>query len=419
MKLKQIIATVVIWLMFSVVASANLQQQIDDAQPGDVITVTGEHTGNFVITKPLTLIGSGATLHAEGMKPALTIEQTNDVIVDGITFTAQQRAVALKDVHDVVIKNTTATGMLIGIQLYRSNNVELANNTIEGTDAHYAKKGNGLALFQSENLLVHNNVITKVQDGIYIEEVKGIEVRDNTVTHSRYGTHFMYSDKGVVKNNTYQHNVTGLMVMMVDGFIAEGNHSRYHNDMNGSGILFYDVKNARLANNHISENRLGLVLQKCETVRIEENNFAVNQTAIEATRVDDTSLIMNNHFTGNILTARSDNLGVALYANYYDDYTGIDADDDGYGDTPYTAYSSFGQWMVRQPAYQYFVASPSVELLNTLDNQTAVAQDVLVDPKPKQLATTLSVAKADYKQAMLGGLLFLGVVLVWRRSVQS
>lgn len=416
--MKRLVLSMGMWLAFMMPASANLQQQIDEAKAGATIEVTGEHTGNFVITKPLTLIGKGATLHAEGMKPALTIEQTHDVVVDGISVTAQQRAIVVKDVQNAVIKNIEATGMLIGIQLHRATTIELAHNIIEGTDAHYAKKGNGLALFQSENLHVHDNTITKVQDGIYIEEVKGITVSNNTVTHSRYGTHFMYSDDGVVENNTYEHNVTGLMVMMVDGFIGRGNHTRYHNDMNGSGILFYDVKNARLEGNEIAENRLGLVLQKCDTVRVEGNQFAVNQTALEATRIDDTSLVMANTFTGNILTARSDKQGIALHANYYDDYTGIDADGDGYGDTPYMAYSSFGQWMVRQPAYQYFVASPSVELLTKLDQQTAVAQDVLVDERPKLVAATFTKEAVNYKQATLGGLLFLGTVLLWRRGVK-
>ena len=196
--MKRLVLSMGMWLAFMMPASANLQQQIDEATPGATIEVTGEHTGNFVITKPLTLIGKGATLHAEGMKPALTIEQTHDVVVDGISVTAQQRAIVVKDVQNAVIKNIEATGMLIGIQLHRATTIELAHNIIEGTDAHYAKKGNGLALFQSEKLHVHDNTITKVQDGIYIEEVKGITVSNNTVTHSRYGTHFMYSDDGVV-----------------------------------------------------------------------------------------------------------------------------------------------------------------------------------------------------------------------------
>ena len=404
------------WLTLSLSASANLQQQIDEAEPGATIEVTGEHSGNFLITKPLTLIGKDATLRATGMKPALTIDNTQDVIIDNFKVIANQRGIVVKDVDNARIVNIAASDMLIGIQLHRSKNIELAYNSIEGTDAHYAKKGNGLALFQSEDLHVHHNQITKVQDGIYIEEIQGIHVHDNTVTNSRYGTHFMYSDAGLVENNTYERNVTGLMVMMVDGFTARYNISRYHNEMNGSGVLFYDVKNATLAHNTISENRLGLVLQKCDTVRVEDNECLVNQTALEATRVDDVSLVMNNTFIGNILTARSDKEGVTLYANYYDDYNGIDADGDRYGDTPYTAYSSFGQWMVRQPAYQYFVASPSVELLTVLDQQTPVAQHMLVDDKPQMIKNEAHMMGINYAQALLGGLLLMSTLIVWRKG---
>ncbi len=96
------------------------------------------------------------------------------------------------------------------------------------------------------------------------------------------------------------------------------------------------------------------------------------------------SVATNNQFTGNILTARADRQGFLLTNNYYDDYSGIDLKNDGIGDVPYVAVSSFGQWMVRQPVYQYFVASPSVVLLTSLDQQiNKTEKTVLVDVTPK------------------------------------
>lgn len=94
-------------------------------------------------------------------------------------------------------------------------------------------------------------------------------------------------------------------------------------------------------------------MQKSSVIQIQENRFQMNQTALEGTKVDERSIIMNNQFTGNILTARSDNRGLRLIHNFYDDYTGLDVTGDGFGDIPYVAVSSFGQWMVRQPVYQF------------------------------------------------------------------
>ena len=66
---------------------------------------------------------------------------------------------------------------------------------------------------------------------------------------------------------------------------------------------------------------------------------------------------------------------IHLIENYYDDYSGIDLNDDGIGDESYVALQSFGQWMVGKPVYQYYVESPSVVLLNEIDKQTNKAQN--------------------------------------------
>ncbi|MDV6377435.1 right-handed parallel beta-helix repeat-containing protein [Sporosarcina sp. GW1-11] len=419
--MKKLLFVAFFWFALAMPTEAStLQQQIDDAAPGATITVEGEHTGNFIITKPLTLLGEkGAVIHAEGSNPALTIEQTQDVVVRALAFTAKQRAVVVKDAEHIVIKDVRAKDMNIGIQVHRTKHVEIEGAIIEGPEGHYAKKGNGLALFESEDLKIHHNFITNVQDGLYIEEIKGIHVYDNTVSHSRYGTHFMHTDDGLIENNMFEHNVTGLMVMMVDGFEARHNGLRYHHALNGSGMLLYDVKNASISDNQLLENRVGLVMQTCEAIEVEGNYFEVNQTAIEATRIDDASIVRNNTFTGNILTARSDQKGLSLRANTYDDYEGIDVDEDGYGDTSYMAYSSFGQWMVRQPAYQYFVASPSVELLTKLDSQTKVEQQVLVDEKPRIMTQRRETLPRNYRQVIVGGMIVFLIGLLWKRSVRQ
>ncbi|CAM5310212.1 Copper-binding protein OS=Lysinibacillus sphaericus OX=1421 GN=LS41612_03005 PE=4 SV=1 [Lysinibacillus sphaericus] len=168
--------------------------------------------------------------------------------------------------------------------------------------------------------------------------------------------------------------------MMTSGITIKDNVVINHNDMNGSGALLYDVQRAALAFNTMKNNRTAIALQKSAEVQIMHNNFQMNQTAIKGTKVDDQTVVYNNQFTGNILTARSDQQGIQLSSNYYDDYVGTDLKNDGTGDVPYVAVSSFGQWMKGQPVYQYFVESPSVVLLTSLDQQiNKSARTVLVD----------------------------------------
>lgn len=400
----------------------DLQQALDQAKEGEIIVIpAGTYEGEFSITKNITMRGEGeVVLQAPALKPALTIEAAQQVRVENITLAASQKALVVKDSADITLSDLRMANMHTGVQIHRTKNITIKGLQITGSDAHYAKKGNGIAIYQSAYITIDDTIIDSMQDGLYIEEVQHITARNNRITNGRYGTHFMYTDDAVVENNYFDGNVTGLMVMMVNRLTATGNESIKQNDINSNGIFLYEVKDIIITNNRIAENRIGMVMQKVENVAITNNRFEVNQTAIEATRVDDLTIAENNQFTGNILTARSDNTGMQLANNYYDDYTGIDANGDGKGDTPYVAFSSFGQWMVRQPAYQYFVASPSVSLLTTLDGQiNQVEKSVLVDATPTMTAPSHKSDNVGINGMQIAGgavALFAGLIL-WRRGM--
>jgi nitrous oxidase accessory protein len=184
-------------------------------------------------------------------------------------------------------------------------------------------------------------------------------------------------------------------------------------------MLLYDVQYAKIKHNTIKNNRTGVAMQKSSAIQIETNDFQMNQTAIEGTKASDDTMASHNNFTGNILTARSDKQGFQLVNNYYDDYTGIDLKDNGIGDIPYVAVSSFGQWMVRQPVYQYFVASPSVILLTSLDQQiNKTEKNMLVDKTPKLAMKHVEEKnKMNVVQMLLGLFLTLSSLWLWKRGI--
>src|SRR5690606_37699727 len=115
------------------------------------------------------------------------------------------------------------------------------------------------------------------------------------------------------------------------------------------------AENIVAENNVFSGNRTGILSQTLKNAQIQHNIFSSNQTAIEFTAADKNNTVTNNDFVGNILNIRSDGSDSRIDKNYYDDYDGNDIDDNGVGDTNYVALQSFGQWMVREPAYQYFI----------------------------------------------------------------
>ncbi|MGE7916258.1 right-handed parallel beta-helix repeat-containing protein [Lysinibacillus xylanilyticus] len=405
----------------TVYADFDVQHAIDAAKPGEVVHIpAGRYHGNFIVTKPITLQGEeGTELIAEKNEPALRIENTANITVENINLSGKNKAIVASNVDGLELHKLQIKDVHSGVHIQRSKNVRIHEVNVTGNVGHYSRKGNGLAVFKSEDIMIEDNTIEQVQDGIYVEDVKRIVVQRNKVTNSRYGTHFMYTSDAEALLNTYHHNVTGLMIMMTKDIFLESNTVENHVDFNGYGMLLYDVHQAKIKHNTIKNNRTGVALQKSSNVQIETNDFQMNQTALEGTKVSDDTKASNNNFTGNILTARSDKQGFKLESNYYDDYSGIDLEDNGLGDVPYVAVSSFGQWMVRQPVYQYFVESPSVILLTSLDQQiNKTEKNMLVDLTPRlAMEGAKEKNKINVVQMLLGLSLILSSLWLWKRGI--
>lgn len=405
----------------TVYADFDVQEAINAAKPGEVVHIpAGRYKGNFIVTKPITLQGEeGTELIGERDNPTLRIENTANVTVENITLSGKNKAIVASTVDGLELRKLQMKDVHTGVHIQHSKNVRIQDINVTGIKGHYSKKGNGVAVFKSEDITIEGNTVEQVQDGIYVEEVKHIVVQRNKVTSSRYGTHFMYTSDAKALFNTYDQNVTGLMIMMTTDIFLENNTVADHFDFNGYGMLLYDVQQAKIKHNTIKNNRTGVAMQKSSNIRIETNDFQMNQTAIEGTKVSDDTMASNNNFTGNILTARSDKQGFQLASNYYDDYSGIDLKDNGIGDIPYVAVSSFGQWMVRQPVYQYFVASPSVILLTSLDQQiNKIEKNMLVDNTPKLAMKHVNEkAKMNVVQMLVGLFLTLSSLWLWKRGV--
>ena len=405
----------------TVYAEFDIQEAINAASPGEVIHIpAGRYQGNFIVTKPLTLLGEdGTEVISKNNEPTLRIENTATISIGNLKLSGKSKAIVASNVDGLELSNMQIKDAHMGVHIQRSNNIHIHDIHVTGSEGHYAEKGNGIAIYKSEDILIENNHIEQMQDGIYVEEVNSIVVQHNNVTRSRYATHFMYTSDAKAFFNNYLSNVTGFMVMMTTDIFLENNTVENHSDYNGYGMLLYDVQRASIAKNIIKNNRTGLALQKSSMIQINTNDFQMNQTAVEGTKVSDNTKASHNSFTGNILTARSDQLGFQLNSNYYDDYTGIDIEGNGYGDVPYVAMSSFGQWMVRQPVYQYFVASPSVVLLTSLDQQiNKMESRVLVDHTPI-LAINHEIVnnKLDVVQTLAGLLLIVSSLWLWKRGI--
>lgn len=411
--------------MFTLSASADtLQQQIDKTPAGGTLTLFDrEYMETAVIKKPITIIGGEETLlMSDSDKPVFTIKNAENVTLKGLHFLQSNAAVVVKNSSKIQLDKLEMIQMFSGVQVYDSKDVTIKGLTLKGIDGQFASKGYGLAVFKSSNVTLDHNDVTSVQDAYYLEHTKDVTVTNNIATDSRYGLHFMYADGIKAEHNTLKRNVTGIMLMLAKNASLRYNDISLQWDWNSSGFTLYNAENIVAENNVFSGNRTGILSQTLKNAQIQHNIFSSNQTAIEFTAADKNNTVTNNDFVGNILNIRSDGSDSRIDKNYYDDYDGNDIDDNGIGDTNYVALQSFGQWMVREPAYQYFIESPAVIMLNQMDKQTnRVETNQLVDSTPMMEPTSaFNKQYAFHLWSFLIGLIMLtGAIFLWRKGVKQ
>jgi len=417
-----------IWIVFSLLfffvpfeqqsmAAENLQQLIDEATPNSILQLQNKtYSGPVNITKPITIIGDERT-KIDSETTGISIQNTENVVLKSLQFKTKKAPITVDDSKSVELTDLQLKIDEEAIHLQNVENALIKNVQIEGIqDVHFSKKPNGMNVFDSSKIHVEGVQIDNIQDGIYFEEVEDVHVSKAQVKNGRYGLHFMYGKQIELTKNTVQHNVTGFTIMVVTDVLVQDNVIEKQLALNSNGIYLYDIERATVSNNVIKENTVATVWNNVRDTTFTENIFQSNGTVVEGTK-SPTVLVENNQFLGNILTARSDKNGFVLQKNHYDDYSGYDFNNDGYGDTPYQSYTSFGQWMVRKPVYQYYVEAPSVTLLNTLDKQLpASAKNILVDTSPvMQIEEQTTQRQMNWLQLIGGAAAIFLLLFIWRK----
>lgn len=409
---------------FSVQAHAvSLQEQIDNTPEGGTLKLFDRvYKEQATIKKPITIIGGEKTLMRAGYeKTVLTIENTKDVTLKNLKFARSQSAVDVKKSSHINIEKIKMVYMYSGVNIRNSENVTVNDFYMRGLDGQYANKGTGIAAYDSKKINISNSDITEVMDAYYLSKVTGSRIIDNKATYSRYGLHYMYGKDIYARDNLLENNVTGIMLMIAENAVLEKNTIQYQSDWNSSGFTLYNAENIVTKNNQLIGNRTAISSQNMKKSIIKDNVFLTNQTAVEFTGSEKENTVNHNDFLGNIVNIRSDGTSSNIEHNFYDDYSGFDLENDGYGDEKYVALQSFGQWMVRDPAYQYFTESPSVILLNEMDQQTnKIEKNQLVDSQPLMEAISSQDEKKPMKiwLIIVGVIIFAGGLYGWRRSVK-
>lgn len=222
--------------------------------------------------------------------------------------------VILVNCSNFTIENLNLTNSFYGIQLYYSSHNNIAKNTINNGERY----GSGIYLFNSRHNQISENKLSYHHAGISIHK---------------------QSNYNLIKDNAFNGNCDGI-------YQSDSSDNRIINNtfFNSTFVSIYldscTIRN-NVSNNYISNSRYGMILALvCDYNTIYRNDIQNNSQFGISIEWSANNIIFLNNFINNSVNAKVDsnkhnNWNVGQKGNYWDDYTGVDSNSDGIGDTSY------------------------------------------------------------------------------------
>jgi len=409
-----------------------IEAALADAADGDAIEVRGGIYPTLVVEKSVTLEGvDWPVINGGGEGTVVTLNAPNivfrgfEVRNSGIEPDRDHSGITLT-APGITAENNRLREVLFGIFVAKAHNAVVRGNDISSkSQFNIGRKGDAIRLWFSKGVTVENNHVHDARDLVmwYSEEVI---VRDNVFENGRYGIHLMYCDGAQIERNRVLNNSVGLFVMYSKNVALRDNDIRGQRGPSGYALGFKDADFIEVTGNVIVDNRAGVFMDGTPFSPqgyglFRDNIFAFNDVgAILLTAV------RGNTFEGNTFWENVEQMAIqgggqtgenVWRGNYWSDYTGFDADSDGYGDTPYRSERFFENLTDREPMLRAILYSPAAQTI-----EFAASSFPIVKPQPKFVDETpmmspraippsaLAPQESPAPMALLGlGLLAAGV----------
>lgn len=373
----------------------SLVDALRSVKTGGVVSIRPGHYAarEIAIQRPVKIVGEGfPTLDAEGKGEVLRIT-ADDVTVEGlkltgtgVSYTQDRAAIRVTDVGNCRIIGNRFENNLYGIYLAKVTSCEVAGNVLSASGRTEATSGNGIHLWSSREIRIHDNRVHGFRDGIYFEFVHDTQVRRNVSEKNlRYGLHFMYSDDCEYIGNVFRNNGAGVAVMYTKRVHMVSNRFEKNWGSSAYGLLLKEIADSRIERNVFEENTTGLYADGADRIRAIGNDFNRNGWAVRVGGSTLNGLFTANNFVDNTfdVTTNSQDPSTKFEGNYWSSYKGYDLDRNGIGDVPHAPVRLFAVIVERNPQSIVLMRSALVSILDMAERaMPSLTPALFVDPRP-------------------------------------